>query len=320
MSDTVITTELLVKAYGRGKKRAKAVDHLSLSVSEGQVYGFLGPNGAGKSTTIRILLGLARPSSGSAQIFNTPVARADTIRRERVGALVEGSTFYNFLSGRQNLEVLARNSNCYDPARIDELLELVGMRDAADRKVKTYSTGMKQRTGIAAALLNDPELVILDEPTNGLDPQGIQEIRQLVRSLVDDYGKTVFISSHILHEIEQVCDRVAIIKQGRLLKEGTVNDLLNDQTSLRIETDDARLALQALGDHWSGAAEKGWVQIRAPRSEVPDIARKLVNAEVPFYQIVQERRSLEEYFLEVTGSNGKVAVASHTDEMEESHA
>lgn len=245
MAEWAIAVQSVHKQFGRGKRRVHAVDDLTLEVQSGQVYGFLGPNGAGKTTTIRMILDLITPTKGQVRLFGQPVRHHAGVLN-RVGALVEGATFYPYLTGRKNLEVLARTGGYFDPARIQSLLELVGMADRADRPARGYSTGMKQRMGVASALLGNPDLVILDEPTNGLDPAGIQDMRSLIRRLVDEQGKTVFLSSHMLNEVEQICDRVAIINRGKLVREGAVKALLAEKTRLRIEASPVEKAMQTL--------------------------------------------------------------------------
>jgi ABC-2 type transport system ATP-binding protein len=300
MSDAIaIRTDGISKTFGRRKsKRIQAVNHLNLEVHAGQVYGFLGPNGAGKSTTIRMLLDLILPSAGDAYIFGQHVRREHGVLR-RVGALVEGAMFYNFLSGRKNLEVLARTANQYDPSRIDMLLEQVGLSGRATQRVKGYSTGMKQRLGLAAALLGDPDLLILDEPTNGLDPSGMHEIRQFIRQLADEQGKTVFLSSHLLGEIEQVCDRVAIINLGEVVREGAVEDLLSGKTYLRIEAQPLDKASAVLGEHWTVAPNEHGLTVYAARDDIPHVVRRLVEQDIDVFHVAAERQSLEEYFLSV---------------------
>ena len=307
MDTTVaIRAEALHKQFGRGKKQVRAVQNLSLNVQAGQVYGFLGPNGAGKTTTIRMLLDLIRPSSGAVSLFGRPVRQDINVLR-RVGAMVEGATSYPFLTGRQNLEVLARSGGYYDKQHVNDLIEQVGMADRADRRTKGYSTGMKQRMGLAAALLGNPDLIILDEPTNGLDPAGIQEIRVFIRELVDKQGKTVFLSSHMLNEVEQVCDRVAIINKGQLVREGTVQSLLTEQSRLLIDAAPLDRAQAVLSEQWKLHVNGGaHLLAEARREDVPVIVRRLVEQQVEIYEITPQRQSLEEYFLAVTQeeSNG----------------
>ncbi len=291
----------LNKTFGKRKKAVHAVRDLNLTVESGQVFGFLGPNGAGKSTTIRMLMDLIRPTSGRVEVYGRYPQQDHTIL-QRVGAMVEGATFYDFLTGRKNLEVLAKTSGWQNPIRIQTLLEQVGMADRADRPVKGYSTGMKQRLGIAAALLNNPDLLILDEPTNGLDPSGIKEIRLLIRDLVDNQGKTVFLSSHLLSEIEQMCDSVAIITGGRLIQEGKVADLLATQSRIVIEAEPIEKAKQLLQPGWTVEQNGTTLQINAPRSETPAIVQKLAANEIAIYQVKTERQSLEDFFISATNT------------------
>ncbi|MCP4422928.1 MAG: ABC transporter ATP-binding protein [Chloroflexi bacterium] len=300
-SDSAIRLLDLSKTFGRRKKQVKAVRGVNLEVAANQVYGFLGPNGAGKSTTIRMIMDLIRPSHGQVHLFGQPVRQNHTILQQRVGGLVEGAMFYPFLTGRRNLEVIARTGSFYDPARIEALLKQVGMADRADRSVNGYSTGMKQRLGLAAALLSDPDLVILDEPTNGLDPAGIQEIRHFIRELVDEQGKTVFLSSHLLSEVEQVCDRVAIINKGQIIREGKVTDLLAAGHQLHIEAEPLERATAVLSSHYPITQENNGIIIAATHEETPLIVRKLVENDISIFQVRSQRQSLEAFFLEVTG-------------------
>jgi ABC-type multidrug transport system ATPase subunit len=289
------------KTFGRRKKRVEAVRQINLEVATGQVFGFLGPNGAGKSTTIRMMIDLIRPTSGTVHLFGRSVQGNYQLMR-RVGALVEGAAFYDFLTGRKNLEVLARTGDCYDPARIQSLLAQVGMADRADRKVQGYSTGMKQRLGLAAALLNDPDLVILDEPMNGLDPAGIQDVRHFIRNLVEDQGKTVFLSSHLLSEVEQVCDQVGIIDNGRLVQTGSVAELLSTQSTIQLEVEPQDRALVLLQARWTVAENGRWLQVQAGRESVPSIVQQLVSAEVQIFQVKVQQQSLEALFLAATAA------------------
>ena len=299
---SAIQLENVSKIFGRRRKRVEAVRQLSLDVSAGQVFGFLGPNGAGKSTTIRMMMDLIRPSAGSVLLFGQPVQNNLPLLR-RVGALVEGATFYDFLTGRKNLEVLARSGGCYDEARIQTLLEQVGMAGRADRRVQGYSTGMKQRLGLAAALLNDPDLVILDEPTNGLDPAGIQDVRHFIRNLAEKQGKTVFLSSHLLSEVEQVCDQVGIISNGRLVQTGNVAELLSSQAVIRLEVMPADRALGLLLPKWPTKENGRWLEVQAPREAGPEIVQQLVAAEVQIFQMVVQQQSLEDLFLAATADS-----------------
>jgi ABC-2 type transport system ATP-binding protein len=295
-----IQLENVSKTFGRRRKQVEAVRHLSLEVAAGQVFGFLGPNGAGKSTTIRMMMDLIRPSAGDVLLYGRPVQNNPSLMR-RVGALVEGAAFYDFLTGRKNLEILARTRDCYDPTRIQTVLVQVGMADRADRKVQGYSTGMKQRLGLAAALLDDPDLVILDEPTNGLDPAGIQDVRYFIRDLAEKQGKTVFLSSHLLSEVEQVCDQVGIIHNGRLVQTGHVAELLSTQANIRLEVTPTERALGLLLPKWPTTANGRWLEVSAAREAVPEIVQRLVTAEVQIFQVVVQQQSLEALFLAATG-------------------
>src|SRR5688572_5208987 len=287
----------LSKTYGR-RRPVRAVRDVTLSVGAGEVYGFLGPNGAGKSTTIRMLLGLISPSAGEVRLFGEHLS-SDPELLKRVGSLVDGGNFYPFLSGRRNLEVLARTQG-EGAERIDGLLEQVGLAKDARRKVKGYSTGMRQRLGVAAALLGDPDLVILDEPVNGLDAAGIQEMRALIRSLAVDRGKTVFLSSHLLHEVQQVCDRVAIISKGEIVRESTIADLLRQDDGLRIEAAPAEIAEAALASRWAVERDGDALIVRATRAEAPEVVRRLVGAGADLFRLAPEQRNLEEVFLSIT--------------------
>lgn len=303
-----IRTGNLSKTFGRGKTRITAVKDLNLEVECGQVYGFLGPNGAGKTTTIRMLMDLIRPSAGKAEIFGRNVRAAGALAR--VGGLVEGPAFYGYLSGRNNLEVLARTADDYRPERIRELLEQVGLAECAGQPVSGYSMGMKQRLGVAAALLGDPDLVVLDEPTNGLDPAGIQEMRHFIRNLAKEHRKTVFISSHLLNEVEQTCDRVAIIHKGEMIREGLVSGLLaEDAAKVRIQVSPVEKAEEVLRERWETFRESipqeqlPWLIVAASPQESPHVVALLVQQGVQVHQVVIQRRTLEEYFLAATREN-----------------
>ncbi len=309
----------LTKSFGKGGRQVQAVNEIDLAVEPGQVYGFLGPNGAGKTTTIRLLMGLIHPTRGQAFIFGQDAQQHPEVLK-RVGAVVEGAAFYNFLSGYDNLAVLGRTANDFRPERITRLLDQVGLAGRADHQVKGYSTGMKQRLGIAAALLGDPELVILDEPTNGLDPAGIQEMRGFIRELAERQGKTVFLSSHLLGEVEQTCDEVAIINQGEIIRHGAVASLLSGgQTRLRLQVAAPEQAVSVLAPHWPVESVNGWVHAQARPDESPDIVRRLVAANIDVHQVIVERRTLEDYFLDVTRGpaqafNGLSGPKGHRDD------
>ena len=295
-----IRLENLSKTFGRGGKAVHAVVNLNLEIQSGQVFGFLGPNGAGKTTTIRLLVDLIRPTRGAAFIFGQDVRRNPGVLGQ-VGALVEDATFYGYLNGRDNLEVLARTAGNYRPKRIEALLEQVGLADEANRRVGSYSTGMKQRLGIAGALLGDPKLVIFDEPTNGLDPGGRQEMRTFIRGLAKQAGVTVFLSSHLLHEVEQVCDRVAIINYGEIVREGAVSDLLAEgQTQLRVQASPRESAVQMLQETWEVSIDGEWLIVSAQPDESHLVVERLVANDIHVHQIIVRKRSLEEYFIDAT--------------------
>ena len=305
MSTIAISIEGLSKTFGKGEKAVQAVRDLDLQVEAGQVFGFLGPNGAGKSTTIRMLMDLIRPTTGEATLFGMPTGSLES--RKRVGALVEGADFYSFMSAWDNLVVLDRTAGSYQPDRITELIESVGLSERAKQPVGGFSTGMKQRLGLAAALLNDPELLILDERTNGLDPGGIQEMRGFIREQAHTHGKTVFLSSHMLNEVEQVCDRVAIINKGLLLREGPVETLLEEDIGqMRLQVQPIEKALQAIAARWSNALDSleskdgDWLKLSLNLDQAPTVVAELVQADVQVFQVIHKRQSLEEFFIAVT--------------------
>jgi ABC-type multidrug transport system ATPase subunit len=285
--ELVIDTEALTKRYGT----IVAVDDLALQVRRGEVYGFLGPNGAGKTTTLRMLLGLVRPTAGRAGVLGerpgTPAGLA------RIGALIEGPAFYPFLSGRDNLRVLAGHAGA-PAARIDVVLADAGLDARAGDRVATYSMGMKQRLGVAAALLKDPELLILDEPTNGLDPAGMAEMRDFIRSVAAG-GRTVLLSSHLMGEIEQVCDRVGVIRAGSLVAEGTVAEL-RGRASLRLRVRHPEDAARVLGRLDDVELVDGHFDDRAA-----EVNRLLVDAGIAVSELSRRQASLEDVFLELTG-------------------
>jgi ABC-2 type transport system ATP-binding protein len=280
-----------------------AVDRLSLIVKRGEIFGFLGPNGSGKSTTMRMLLGLARPTAGRATVLGMEVRThlAEILRR--TGALIENPTFYPFLSGRENLRVTADLTGT-KRSRVEEVLALVEMRDDADRSYSTYSMGMKQRIGVANALLTNPELLILDEPANGLDPAGIVEMRTLMQR-VRDQGHTVFVSSHVLHEIEQVCDRIAILNHGQVVAQGGVQELLGETDRIEVRVERANEAAAVLKElPWVSevAVEGEALILAAPISRSAEITKALAERGMYVSVIRPRQESLERYFLELTGA------------------
>jgi ABC-2 type transport system ATP-binding protein len=297
----VVETRDLTKRYG---ERILAVDELTMRVRRGEVYGFLGPNGAGKTTTLRMLLGLIRPSSGGAIVLGAAPGAPEGLAR--LGALVETPAFYPFLSGRDNLRVLARHAGVSE-TRIQTVLEEVELTGRARDGFATYSLGMKQRLGVAAALLKDPELLILDEPTNGMDAAGMAEMRTFIRSLGES-GRTVLLSSHLMGEVEQVCDRVGVIRDGRLVGEGTLDEL-RGSASLRVRAEPlahAEHVLAALAPVERVAVVDGGLLLAADPAAAAGINRALVEAGIAVSELRQERASLEQVFLELTqGGEGE---------------
>jgi ABC-type multidrug transport system ATPase subunit len=295
----VIETTDLTKQYGE----VTAVDHLTLRVPRGGVFGFLGPNGSGKTTTMGMLLGLVHPTSGEARIFGDPARHPATLRR--VGAMVETPTFYPYLSGRANLRYFQGIGRRGRLADVDRLLDLVDLGKRADSKYATYSLGMKQRLGIAGALLGDPELVFLDEPTNGLDPAGVVEVRELIRDLGKE-GRTVVLSSHLLSETELVCDNVAVLSRGKLIVQGSIQELLRQHDGFRLSTTDDAKARAALADmNWVQHVEHqdGGLMVTAPPSRAWEISRALAQRDVYVNELMPVHRSLEEFFMEITGTD-----------------
>jgi len=293
--DLLIETRNLTKRYGA---RIVAVDNLTLNVRRGEVYGFLGPNGAGKTTTLRMLLGLIRPSGGTARVLG--LAPGVPAGLARVGALVESPAFYPYLSGRDNLRVLARYCGASD-AQIADALTRVDLSTRARDTFKTYSLGMKQRLGVAGALLKNPDLLILDEPTNGLDPQGIAEMRTLIRS-IGQGARTVLLSSHLLGEVEQICDRVGVIQRGRLLAEGTLDDLRGPGGLLVRATplDDAWQAVHHLPGVTGARLVDDAIQLVTDPANAAEINRALVQAGLAVSELRPSTHSLEQVFFELT--------------------
>ncbi|HEY0764794.1 MAG TPA: ABC transporter ATP-binding protein [Pyrinomonadaceae bacterium] len=305
MSLTVLQTEELTKRF----KGRTAVDRLTMHVERGDIYGFLGPNGAGKSTTLRMLLGLVRPTSGvikfSLRNSNWKYLRA----RSLVGAIIETPAFYENFSARRNLQLLASLSGGVTAKRVEEVLEIVDLRDRAGDPVKVYSYGMRQRLGIAQALLPTPQLIILDEPTNGLDPQGIQQTRQLIRRLRDEFKLTVLLSSHLLVEVEQLCNRVGIIHEGRLLYEGGPEGLVAPTSHFKLRVDNLSGAFDLLTNEpgvivsRNGAA---YLQIQADAERIPAVNELLVTKGIKVYELSPSQETLEDAFLRLTSASREV--------------
>jgi len=303
-SEYVIETEGLKKSFGD----QVAVDGVDLRVPRGSAFGYLGPNGAGKTTLIRMLLGLTQPSAGTMRVLGRPMPKERSRALARVGAIVEEPGFHKHLSGRENLWTAAAAREPAAHLRIDSVLERVGLTGRADDRVGTYSQGMRQRLGIARCLLSDPEVLILDEPTNGLDPGGIQEFRALVRSWIAE-GRTLILSSHLLDEVEKICDHVAIVDRGRIVAQGSMSELsAGDDGAITIGCDDPSKALGAIdaNDSLSEVEEiaNGLRVLLRPEASLEKVAaelnRQLVGAGISVYRLEPSHVSLEHRFLEIT--------------------
>ena len=308
----IVTVTGLTKQF----KNLTAVEDLSFSVNEGDVYGFLGQNGAGKSTTIRMLLTLIAPTKGRVEIFGKELTANRNEILSQVGAVIEKPDVYKYLSAYENLKLFARLSGIkITEERLMEQLEKVGLVSRAKDTVKTFSQGMKQRLGIAIALVHDPKLIILDEPTNGLDPQGIADIRNLILHLSRDLNKTVIVSSHLLSEIEQVATRVLIIDKGKKIIEGNAAELFDpSQTIVELQTFDngyalQQLAISAWGVHLQPQRDSA-ILIKLDRQQIPQLHRDLVDMDIQVLSL-QPRHSLEDYFLQVTSGNQHVDTYSN---------
>lgn len=298
MQELVIETQGLTKSYGP----ILAVSDLSLKVPRGGVFGLLGPNGSGKTTTMGMLLGLVGPTSGTIRLFGQQVEGVPLEALHRIGAIVETPSFYPYLSGRDNLRYFQGVGGKGTREEVDRLLKLVDLEGRADSKFSTYSLGMKQRLGIAYALLGNPEMVFLDEPTNGLDPAGMVEVRGLIGELGAD-GRTVLLSSHLLHEVEQVCSYVAILSKGKLIQQGVVQELLNQRGAVRLKTTDNEQAVSILSSV-NGVAEvrreAEYLVAVAPPERSWELTAALAAKAVYVSEMSAVQMSLENYFLEVT--------------------
>jgi ABC-2 type transport system ATP-binding protein len=289
--------EGLTRRYGR----KTALDEVSFTVGAGSVFGLLGPNGAGKTTLVRIALGLVRATSGSVALFGLPLPGGAIAARTRIGAMVEIPRFYPHLSGRDNLRVLGTLSGADEKALIDAVLDAVELSEPAGDPVRGWSQGMRQRLGIAQALLGEPDLVILDEPTNGLDPHGVREVLALLRRINRDRGTTFLILSHQLDELETIADHVAVLRRGRLLAAGPVGEVVAGAvTHHRLRGGSPGDAQRALRDRLEGEAA-GALRIRAGRDEIPGLIAELLAAGIAIHEVTPVRRSLFEWFLAVTG-------------------
>ncbi len=305
---TAIEVLGLRKSYRRRLGRPSiAVDGLHLRVPTGGVYGFLGPNGSGKTTTIRCLLGLVRPDEGRCRILGSDVRKGLSDVVDRVGSIVETPTFFGGFSGRDNLDLLAK-ARGFPKARIDEAIERVGLSDRSEDRFRTYSLGMKQRLGLAAVLLKDPEVLVLDEPANGLDPAGLKEIRDLLRSLADE-GRTVFLSSHLLGEVQMICDQVAILSRGRCIAQGPVEEVLSVRggSAFVVRTERIARAKAVLKNAGFPATFRGDKSLRVVcrDDDASEITRALADEGIYLTELRAEEISLEAVFLELTGEEEK---------------
>jgi ABC-2 type transport system ATP-binding protein len=292
----IVETHGLTKRYGSG---VLAVDSVDMSVRRGEVYGFLGPNGAGKTTTLRMLVGLIRPTSGTATVAGR--APGDPRGLARIGSLIESPGFYPYLSGRENLRAVAHLASV-PQKRVDEVLDIVELSTRAGRKFSTYSTGMKQRLGVAGALLKDPDLLVLDEPSNGLDPQGMAEMRKLIKE-IGHGDRTVLISSHLLGEVEQICDRVGVISNGRLVKQSTVQELVGEEGVL-VRAQPMAAAEELLTRMYGPllvTRQDGALHLKTRPERSGDINEQLMHAGIRVSELRPFERSLEEVFFQLTG-------------------
>ncbi|MGG4454050.1 ABC transporter ATP-binding protein [Brevibacillus porteri] len=302
--NTVIQTENLSKRYGG----VYSVHRVSLAVGEGEIYGFLGPNGAGKSTTLKMLLGLVKPSEGSVSVFGKDFSRNRIEILSQTGSLIEAPSYYGHLTGLENMRVMQRLRDVPDK-HVEKALQIVRLEKQKNKKVDQYSLGMKQRLGIAMALLHFPKLVILDEPTNGLDPSGIGEIRELIQSLPHQYGMTVLLSSHLLSEIEQVATSIGIIHGGKLLFQGSMEQLQqNSQPYVWMKTQDNEKARRVLQDReLSPSLQDGFLVMEGMGDrEIAQANRALIMSGIDVYRIEEHKKSLESIFLSLTGKEGSL--------------
>ena len=291
-SPYVVETEGLTKRFGD----RLAVDRVDLRIPAGSAFGYLGPNGAGKTTLIRMLLGLTPATAGSMWLLGLPMPKERATALARVGTIVEEPRSHPFLTGRENLAIVAAARERAAHARIDGALARVGLADRGNDRVKTYSLGMRQRLGVARCLLADPELLILDEPMNGLDPAGMEEFRFMIRGLVAE-GRTVVLSSHLLDEVEKTCDAIAIVDRGRVVVQGSIDELTGDAETVLVATSDD-LRAQALLDGQVVESVQDGLRVRA--NDAASINRRLVEAGIDVYRLEPERISLERRFLEIT--------------------
>ncbi|MGO4889555.1 ABC transporter ATP-binding protein [Anaerobacillus sp. MEB173] len=302
---------LVVEDLNRSFDHKKVIHHVSFTVDEGDIFGFLGPNGCGKTTIIRMILGLIKPDSGTVKINGYDIKKEFLKAVAHVGAVVETPTFYTNLTGYQNLLLIKNLYPNLSKSRIDEVLQLVGLSSKAKNKVSTYSLGMKQRLGLARTLLNHPKIVFLDEPTNGIDPKGVSDLRELIVSLAKKENITFFITSHILHEIEQVCNKVAVLKEGHLIAIGTVKDLISKDTEkIEIVTTSKKQAIALIAPisyvESVVESEEGII-VTLEKNHTNQLNRLLIENGVDLAYVIPKNQSLESIFFELTGgddSNG----------------
>lgn len=298
MTGMAVATTALSKSYGK----ARVVDNVGLRLPEGSVYGFLGPNGAGKSTTMKMILGLVRPSSGEVDVLGERMGRSNRLRLlTQVGSLIESPSCYQHLTARENLDIVRRLKGL-PPASIDEALETVGLADTGRKLVGQFSLGMKQRLGLAAAILGNPRLVLLDEPTNGLDPEGIHEMREFIRSLPESRGTTVLVSSHLLSEVEQMADQLGIISQGQMVWQGSLDELRSRALrQLAFRTTDNSRASTLLGT----PEQEGWLLVPyADDASVAQASLALAGEGIGLVRIEERNESVEDIFLSLTTGRG----------------
>jgi len=304
VSEFIIETNQLTKKF----KNRYAVETVNLQIKQGEIYGFLGPNGAGKTTTIRMLLGLARPTYGSIRMFGKDMKKEKLSVLKKVGSLVEYPSYYGHLTAYENLEAIRILLDA-PKSRIEEVLHIVRLSKEAKRPVKGFSLGMKQRLGIAAALLGNPELLILDEPTNGLDPSGILEIRELVKSMPKEHGITILVSSHLLSEIDQMATQVGIISKGKMIFQDSIETLRQrSQSKISLKVNDTEQAWRMLLSKGI-QAEMENKQLYLPHSSdehVSSVIQELVHNRIEVYRVQEEKKSLEEIFLELTGGEASL--------------
>jgi len=299
MSNLLLKCDNLYKSFGK----KKVIKGLSLELYEGDILGFIGPNGSGKTTTIKMILGLQKIDKGTVTINGADIEKDFVSAISDVGAIVENPDLYMYLSGRKNLELIARMYKNISPARIDEVVKLVKLEKRINDKVSKYSLGMRQRLGIAQALLHDPDILILDEPTNGLDPEGIKELRDILKDLAKKYNKGILISSHNLAELESFCNKVCIIQNGIVLETAEVKNFKKEAAKnvYFIEVDKPKKALKALKN--SKVEEDNIIKVVLAKEEIPNIIKTLVKNDIAIYQIYEAEASLEEAFLTKVGGN-----------------